>query len=172
MFARLAKSGLVFGLAKFWPVEPRRSVPRLVQAVTPTPCNDNLPGLRRPAVAGRRRAPTPALACHWVDRGGRLECRWQAEPDGDAPSGGLGESGATGGAPGLQLTPRSHRGSQNRLRTVLSGSSPDSSEQRSSEADGERAADLFDLVCCTHVTRRCHLMPASARLLPIANSLQ
>jgi hypothetical protein len=42
-------------------------------------CNDNLPGFRHPAATGRRRSPTPALACHWVDRNGRLECRWQTE---------------------------------------------------------------------------------------------
>jgi hypothetical protein len=41
--------------------------------------NDNLPGFRRPAATGRRRSPTPALACHWFDRNGRLECRWQAD---------------------------------------------------------------------------------------------
>jgi hypothetical protein len=41
--------------------------------------NDNLPGFRRPVATGRRPSPTPALACHWFDRNGRLECRWQAE---------------------------------------------------------------------------------------------
>lgn len=169
MFTRLAKSGLVFGLARFWPAQPRRIAPAPQSAGRPTHCNDNTPGLRHPK--DRRRTTAPALACHWFNRGGRLECRWQAEPDGDAPGGGLGERDATSRASGPSL-PTSHRVSQNRLRTVLSGSLPDSSEQRSSAADGERAADLFDLVCCTHVTRRCHLMPASARLLPIANSLQ
>jgi hypothetical protein len=34
------------------------------------------------------------LACHWVDRDGRLECRWQAEPDGDAPIGGFEQHGS------------------------------------------------------------------------------
>jgi hypothetical protein len=170
MFARLAKSGLVSGLARFWPAQPRRIAPAPQPAGRPTHCNDNLPGLRRPK--DHRRIPGPALACHWFNRGGRLECRWRAEPDGDAPGGGLDESSTTGRASGLPLKPRSHRGSQNRLRIVLSGCLPDSSEQRSSEANGGHAADLLDLVCCTHVTRRCHLMPASARLLPIANSLQ
>jgi hypothetical protein len=40
--------------------------------------NDNLPGLRRPK--GRRPIPTPVLACHWIDRNGGLECRWQLDP--------------------------------------------------------------------------------------------
>ena len=47
--------------------------------------NDNLPGFRRPVAAGKRRSPTPALACHWFDRDGRLECCWLAEPNNDAP---------------------------------------------------------------------------------------
>ena len=87
MFKRLAKSGLV----KFWPVQPQRIAPRLREASLSNAAysNDNLPGLRRPAATGRRRAPTPALACHWFDRGGRLECRWQA--DGDAPVADAGE---------------------------------------------------------------------------------
>jgi hypothetical protein len=25
------------------------------------------------------------LACHWLDRDGRLECHWQVETDDDAP---------------------------------------------------------------------------------------
>ena len=83
MFATLAKSGF----ARFWPVQPRR--PRLHQTGLATHCNDNLPGFRRPAVSDQRRSPMPALACHWIDRGGRLECRWQAEPNGDALGGGL-----------------------------------------------------------------------------------
>src|ERR1700730_16121451 len=83
MFKRLAKSGLV----KFWPVQPQRIAPRLRGASLSNAAysNDNLPGLRRPAATGRRRAPPPALACHWFDRGGRLECRWQVETNDDAP---------------------------------------------------------------------------------------
>ena len=104
MFTRLAKSGLLSGLARFWPAQPRRVAPAPQPAGPPTYCNDNLPGLRRPKE--RRRTPVPALACHWVDRGGRLECRWQAKPDGDAPSSGLGESGTTGQTSGLPLKPR------------------------------------------------------------------
>jgi hypothetical protein len=84
MFKRLAKSGLV----NFWPVRSQRIAPAL-REVRLSYSNDNLPGLRRPAAAGRRRHPTPALACHWFDRGGRLECRWQA--DGDAPIADAGE---------------------------------------------------------------------------------
>src|SRR5258708_31741396 len=51
--------------------------------------NDNLPGFRRPAAAGKRRSPTPALACHWFNRNGRLECRWQVADE--APAGGFDE---------------------------------------------------------------------------------
>ena len=104
MFTRLAKSGLLSGLARFWPAQPQRIAPASQPAGPPTYCNDNLPGLRRPKE--RRRTPASALACHWVDRGGRLECRRRAEPDGDAPSGSLDESGTTGRASGLPLKPR------------------------------------------------------------------
>src|ERR1700694_4660172 len=62
------------------------------------PSNDNLPGLRRPK--GQRRIPTPAPACHWFNRDGRLECRWQAEPNGDAPMSDFGEHRTIGGAAG------------------------------------------------------------------------
>jgi hypothetical protein len=57
--------------------------------------NDNLPGFRRPAAAGRRRSPTPALACHWFDHSGRLECRWLAETNGDTPIGDINEDPTT-----------------------------------------------------------------------------
>jgi hypothetical protein len=65
MFTRLAKSGL----AKFRLVQPRRSAPGLHETkFSNRPyCNDNLPGFRRPAVVGKRRSPTPALACHWIE---------------------------------------------------------------------------------------------------------
>jgi len=66
-------------LAEFRLVQSRRIAPRLREAVAHS--NDNLPGLRRPAAPGRRRSPTPALACHWFVRSGRLECRWQVETD-------------------------------------------------------------------------------------------
>lgn len=56
--------------------------------------NENLPGFRRPAEAGRCRSPTPVLACHWFNRGSRLECRWQAETS-DAPAGAFDEHHAT-----------------------------------------------------------------------------
>ena len=72
-------------LAKFRLVQSRRTAPGPGEAIMHS--NDNLPGLRRPK--GRRRIPTPALACHWIDRNGRLECRWQA--DGDAPVADAGE---------------------------------------------------------------------------------
>jgi hypothetical protein len=76
-------------LAEFRLVQSRRPAPGPGEAITHS--NDNLPGLRRPK--GRRRIPTPALACHWIDRNGRLECRWQAEPNGDAPLGDFDEHG-------------------------------------------------------------------------------
>jgi hypothetical protein len=53
--------------------------------------NDNLPGFRRPVATGRRRSPSPALACHWFNRNGRLECRWLAEINDDAPLGDVDE---------------------------------------------------------------------------------
>jgi hypothetical protein len=75
MFTRLAKSGLV----KFWPVQPQRIAQGLHRAelFNRSYSNDNLPGFRRPAATGKRRYPTSALACHWFNRNGRLECRWQ-----------------------------------------------------------------------------------------------
>ena len=80
-------------LAEFRLVRSRRTAPGPRQAFTHcqafTHSNDNLPGLRRPAVVGKRRAPTPALACHWFNRDGRLECRWQVETSGDTPIGGI-----------------------------------------------------------------------------------
>jgi hypothetical protein len=93
MFERLAKSGL----ARFWAVQPRRVVPRPHLADVLAYSNDNLPGFRRPAAARERRAPIPVLACHWFNRDGRLECRWQAEPDGDAPIGGFEQHGRISG---------------------------------------------------------------------------
>jgi hypothetical protein len=56
--------------------------------------NDNLPGFRRPAEAGKRRFPTPVLVCHWFNRNGRLESHWQAETN-DAPTGAFDEHPAT-----------------------------------------------------------------------------
>ena len=73
MFARLAK---------FRRVGLRHLVPQLGDVVH---SNDTLPGFRRPAAMGGRRPPTPALACHWFNCNGRLECRWQAETS-DAPT--------------------------------------------------------------------------------------
>jgi hypothetical protein len=81
MFTALAKSGF----AKLWPIQARRLAPRPCQAGSSNHANDNLSGFRRPAAARRRRSPTPVLACRWLKRDGRLQCRWQAEPGGDAP---------------------------------------------------------------------------------------
>jgi hypothetical protein len=104
MFKRLAKSRLAdFWLADFWlgafqPLQPRLIAWRGAGFSIESPSNDNLPGFRRPK--GQRRIPTPALACHWFDRNGRLECRWRAEPGGDAPIGDFDEHGTTGRASG------------------------------------------------------------------------
>jgi hypothetical protein len=91
MFARLAEFRLV---------RPRRIAPEPRRAIMP--CNDNLPGLRRPAEAGSRRSPAPVLACHWFNRNGRLECSWQAETNG-APTGVLDQNDTTGRGYGLAL---------------------------------------------------------------------
>jgi hypothetical protein len=99
MFARLAESTFV----KFRLVPSRRTAPGPGEAIMHS--NDNLPGFRHPK--GRRRIPTPALACHWIDRNGRLECRWQAEPDGEAPLGDFDAHSKTGRASGLSsMQPR------------------------------------------------------------------
>jgi hypothetical protein len=71
--------------------------------------NDNLPGFRRPAEAGKRRSPTPALACHWFNRNGQLECHWQAETN-DAPTGAFDEHHATGRSCGRSSMPPHGRG--------------------------------------------------------------
>jgi hypothetical protein len=85
MFAKLAKTGLAkTGLAKFWLVQPPRMTPGAYKAGRPSYCNDNLPAAHR-AIS---RPPTPALACHWLNRDGRLECCWHRE-SGDAPRGGV-----------------------------------------------------------------------------------
>src|ERR1700730_6034338 len=107
MFRRLAKSKLAdFKLGGFRPLEPRRVALRGDRFFKDTPSNDNLLGLRRPK--GQRRIPTPALACHWFNRNGRLECRWQAEPNGDAPIGDFDEHGTMGRA--SDLSSRQPRG--------------------------------------------------------------
>jgi hypothetical protein len=85
MFKRLAKSGLA-DLAFGGFLQPLRMAQRGAGFSIASHSNDNLPGLRRPR--GQRRIPTPALACHWFDRNGRLECRWHAETD-DAPDGAI-----------------------------------------------------------------------------------
>jgi hypothetical protein len=94
MFKRLAKS---------WLAPSRRTAPGPRLAITH--CNDNLPGLHRPA-AGKRR--TPALACHWLHRDGRLECCWHVET-GDAPTGGLDEYGHGAAAPANRRSSRAAR---------------------------------------------------------------
>jgi len=100
MFRRLAISRLMdFRLEEFRPLQPRRIAPRGGGFSSDSHSNDNLPGFRHPK--GRRRIPSPALACHWIDRNGRLECRWQLEPAGDAPIGDLDEHGTIGRSSGL-----------------------------------------------------------------------
>jgi hypothetical protein len=103
-------------LAKFRLVQSRRAAPGPRQAFTHsqtlTHSNDNLPGFRRPE--GRRRIPTPALACHWLKRNGRLECRWQLETSDDAP---LADADTNAARQAACQGGISHNG----LRTVLSG---------------------------------------------------
>jgi hypothetical protein len=89
-------------LAKFRLLEPRGIAPGLREAM---PANDNLLGFRRPG--GERRIPSPALACHWFNRNGRLECRWLAETGGDAPLGAVDKheqpvAGRASGQPSMQ----------------------------------------------------------------------
>jgi hypothetical protein len=107
MFKTFAKSRLAdFKRGGSRPLPPRVAL-REAGLFSETPSNDNLPGLRRPK--GRRRIPSPALACHWVDRNGRLECHWQAEPGGDAPLGDFDHHGATGRASGPSMRGRGRR---------------------------------------------------------------
>ena len=90
MFKRLAISRLMdFRLEGFRPLQPRRIALRGAGFSSDSHSDDSLPGFRRPK--GRRRIPSPALACHWLDHNGRLECSWQAEPSGDAPIADVGE---------------------------------------------------------------------------------
>jgi hypothetical protein len=113
MFKRLAKSGLVdfqiadFRLGRFRPLQLRHLALRGAGLVDDTHSNDNLPGLRRPK--GRRRIPSPALACHWINRNGRLECRWQVEPNGDAAIGDFDEYRTLSRAPRRLSTQRRGR---------------------------------------------------------------
>jgi hypothetical protein len=107
MFEKLAKSGLAdftFGRFLHLPCIAQRGPGFSIESHS----NDNLPGLRRPK--GQRRIPTPALACHWFIRNGRLECRWQAGPDDAAPIGGCGEHGTMDRAFGLSSMQPSGRG--------------------------------------------------------------
>jgi hypothetical protein len=106
MFTQLAKSKLVgLTLGGFRPLQPRRVALRGA-GFFHDPSNDNLPGRRRPK--GQRRIPPPALACHWFERKGRLECRWEAEPGGDAPISDVDGHGARGRA--FVLSPMKQRG--------------------------------------------------------------
>jgi hypothetical protein len=67
--------------------------------------NDNLRAFRRAAEAGKRRLPTAALACHWFNRNGRLECRWQADTN-DAPIVNSDEGHTRGCRGGSSMPPR------------------------------------------------------------------
>src|SRR6202048_3187486 len=89
MFTRLAK----FRLVQPWRIapEPREAMFSKDMFSKVMHSNDNLPGFRRPAATGKRRSPSPALACHWFDRNGRLECRWLAEINEYAPLGDVDE---------------------------------------------------------------------------------
>ena len=66
--------------ATVWPFRSRRTTPRPLVAFNNSHSNDNRLGFRRPA--DQRRRPKPALVCHWIEVGGRLECRWEAATDG------------------------------------------------------------------------------------------
>jgi len=83
MFTRLAK----FRLVQPWRIAPgpREAMFSKDMFSRVMHSNDNLPGSRRPAATGKCRSPSPALACHWFDRNGRLECRWLAGTHTDAP---------------------------------------------------------------------------------------
>ena len=119
MFKKLAISGL----ASFRLVQPRRIAPGRRQAAFPNHAyvNDNLPGFRRPAAAGRSRSPTPALACHWILTGAnRLECRWNVEEsDGRSLPGDI--SGSPRTFPHRPGDPAPATISHSGLRTILSG---------------------------------------------------
>jgi hypothetical protein len=109
MFKRLAKSRLAdFKVGGVRPLRPRRVASRGAGFFNETHSNDNLTGLRRPK--GQRRTPTPALVCHWFNRNGRLECRRQAEPGGDARIGDFDEHNATRRTSGLSSTQSRGRG--------------------------------------------------------------
>jgi hypothetical protein len=92
-------------LAEFRLVQSRRSAPGPREAIIHL--NDNLPGFRRPAATGERRPPSPALACHWFDRKGRLECRWQAENNGAVDAQGRNTMGHVSGLSSKQPRGRS-----------------------------------------------------------------
>jgi hypothetical protein len=105
MFTRLAK----FRLVQPWrtALGPREAMFSKDMFSRNMHSNDNLPGFRRPAATGKRRSPSPALACHWFDRNGRLECRWLAEPNDGAPLGDVVEhehrpTGRVSGQPSMQ----------------------------------------------------------------------
>jgi hypothetical protein len=54
----------------------RREAPARTAAFNRSHSNDNRSGFRRPT--DQRARPKPALVCHWIQVGGRLECRWVA----------------------------------------------------------------------------------------------
>jgi hypothetical protein len=70
-------------LATVLPFKYGRVAPAQARPFNNSHSNDNQPGFRRP-VDDRRVRPQPALVCHWIEAGGRLECRWSAAGD-DAP---------------------------------------------------------------------------------------
>lgn len=61
--------------ARVLPFRSQRTAPRRTAAFDNSHSNDNRLGFRRPA--DQRRRPKPALVCHWIEVGGRLECRWE-----------------------------------------------------------------------------------------------
>src|ERR1700741_725918 len=66
--------------ARVLPFRLQRTAPRGKAAFDNSHSNATRVGFRRPA--DQRRRPKPALVCHWIEVGGRLECRWEAATDG------------------------------------------------------------------------------------------
>ena len=69
--------------------------------INSTHSNDNRLDFRRPA--GQSRRPKPSLICHWIEAGGRLECRWEVLAGRDAPHD---NPGRPGSPPDLLEPPR------------------------------------------------------------------
>ena len=60
--------------ASMSPFRSWRIAPRRAAQFNNSHSNDNRPGFRRPS--GQCLRPKQALACHWIEIDGHLECRW------------------------------------------------------------------------------------------------